>query len=222
MGDDQFGDALWVLNHGYTHDPRMAKRMLEREQPRPGQEQLKVQSLAIVDRLVAALPPIPPVNPLESPDHQFLVVQSDFEKEDPSGNLHQLTLKTETTGKSELFLSYPQDADVLWSPDSGHIAITNHMDSTYSTCLLYDVQNLNTPIDVGALIKQSPRGQKTLNGLNHLYIRCKEWPAGGIALTVTVDGYNDDTKTPFSDLYSYSMGDQKLYPVSLPRRHIKR
>ncbi|MDR3397084.1 MAG: ankyrin repeat domain-containing protein [Pandoraea sp.] len=49
----QFGDALWVLNHGYTHDLPMARRMLNMKTPRPGQEELKVKALEIVDRLLA-------------------------------------------------------------------------------------------------------------------------------------------------------------------------
>jgi hypothetical protein len=50
----QFNDALWVLNHDYTHDLPMARRMLAVETPRPGQEELKTQALEIVDRLLAA------------------------------------------------------------------------------------------------------------------------------------------------------------------------
>lgn len=49
----QFNDAIWVLNHGYIHDLPMARRMLTVETPRPGQEELKVQALEIVDRLLA-------------------------------------------------------------------------------------------------------------------------------------------------------------------------
>jgi ankyrin repeat protein len=49
----QFGDALWVLNHGYTHDLPMARRMLEVQAPRRGQEELKVKALQIVNRLLA-------------------------------------------------------------------------------------------------------------------------------------------------------------------------
>lgn len=48
----QYGDALWVLNHGYTHDLPMARRLLEMDTPRPGQEELKVKALSLVDRLI--------------------------------------------------------------------------------------------------------------------------------------------------------------------------
>lgn len=48
----QFGDAIWVLIHGYIHDLPMARRMLEVTRPRPGQEGLKIKALAIVDRLL--------------------------------------------------------------------------------------------------------------------------------------------------------------------------
>ncbi|BET13295.1 ankyrin repeat domain-containing protein [Pandoraea sputorum] len=51
----QFGNALWVLNHGYTHDLPMARRMLEMKTPRPGQETSKVKALEIVDRLLGPL-----------------------------------------------------------------------------------------------------------------------------------------------------------------------
>lgn len=54
MVDDQFGDALWVLNHGYTHDLPMARKFVVTTKPRPGQEELKAQVLKIVDTLVAA------------------------------------------------------------------------------------------------------------------------------------------------------------------------
>ncbi|HEY3698659.1 MAG TPA: hypothetical protein VGK97_04955 [Spongiibacteraceae bacterium] len=49
----QFGDAVWVLNHGYTHDLPMARRMLAREEPRFGEGKQKEQALEIVDRLLA-------------------------------------------------------------------------------------------------------------------------------------------------------------------------
>ncbi len=50
----QFGSAIWVLEHGYVHELVMAKRMLTIKNPRPGQEELKVKALEIVDRLLAA------------------------------------------------------------------------------------------------------------------------------------------------------------------------
>jgi ankyrin repeat protein len=48
----QFDDVLWVLNHGYTHDLIMARKMIVAETPRAGQEQLKFKALEIVDRLL--------------------------------------------------------------------------------------------------------------------------------------------------------------------------
>ncbi len=48
----QFNDALWVLNHGYNHDLSMARSMLAVETPRPGQEELKIKALEIVDSLL--------------------------------------------------------------------------------------------------------------------------------------------------------------------------
>lgn len=53
MSTAQFDNALWVLNHGYTLDLPMARRMLEMKRPRPGQEELQIEALAIVDRLLA-------------------------------------------------------------------------------------------------------------------------------------------------------------------------
>ena len=50
----QFGDALWVLRHGYTHDLQKGRRMLASENPRTGQEAMKVQALEIIDRLIEA------------------------------------------------------------------------------------------------------------------------------------------------------------------------
>lgn len=49
----QFGNAIWVLNHGYTHDLPMARRLLAVKKPRPGQEALKMQALEMIDRLIA-------------------------------------------------------------------------------------------------------------------------------------------------------------------------
>ena len=50
----QFGNALWVLSHGYTHDLAMARRMLVEERPRPGQEVMKTQALEVIDRVISA------------------------------------------------------------------------------------------------------------------------------------------------------------------------
>lgn len=49
----QFGDAVWVLEHGYKHDLPMAKRMLSIETPRAGQEAEKVKALAIVEAMLS-------------------------------------------------------------------------------------------------------------------------------------------------------------------------
>jgi ankyrin repeat protein len=48
----QFGDAIWVLSHGYTHDAQVGRRMLARKNPRPGEEELKEWALEIIDRLI--------------------------------------------------------------------------------------------------------------------------------------------------------------------------
>jgi len=53
MSTAQFDNALWVLEHGYTHDLPMARRMLEMRTPRAGQEASKVKALEIVDRRLA-------------------------------------------------------------------------------------------------------------------------------------------------------------------------
>lgn len=50
----QFADALWALEHGYVYNLPMARRMLARENPRPGQEAMKGEALAIVDRMLTA------------------------------------------------------------------------------------------------------------------------------------------------------------------------
>lgn len=50
----RFSDAVWVLNHGYTHDLVMAQRMLAIKEPRLGQKKLKEQALEIVNRLLVA------------------------------------------------------------------------------------------------------------------------------------------------------------------------
>jgi ankyrin repeat protein len=52
----QYDEALWVLNHGYTHELEKAQRMIVREHrtTRPGQEAMKEQALEIINRLIAA------------------------------------------------------------------------------------------------------------------------------------------------------------------------
>lgn len=50
----QFEDVLWLLNHGYTYDLSMAKKMISTKNPRPGQEELKVKALEIIDRLLSS------------------------------------------------------------------------------------------------------------------------------------------------------------------------
>jgi ankyrin repeat protein len=52
----QFDEALWLLNHGYTHDPVLTKRMLSMKNSRPGQEEMKAQALALVEKLLAQQP----------------------------------------------------------------------------------------------------------------------------------------------------------------------
>lgn len=49
----RFDYALWLIEHGYTYDLPMARRMLEIKNPRSGQEALKIKALAEVDRLLA-------------------------------------------------------------------------------------------------------------------------------------------------------------------------
>lgn len=53
MTGDQFDNVIWVLDHGYTHDLPMARKLLEISNPRPEQAALRVQALAIVDRLIS-------------------------------------------------------------------------------------------------------------------------------------------------------------------------
>jgi ankyrin repeat protein len=51
----QYDIVLWVLNHGYTYDLKMARRHIVRENraTRPGQEAMKLQALEIIDKKLA-------------------------------------------------------------------------------------------------------------------------------------------------------------------------
>jgi hypothetical protein len=50
----QYGNALWLLDHGFTHDLPTARRMVMRISARPGQEAVREEVLHKIDRLLAA------------------------------------------------------------------------------------------------------------------------------------------------------------------------
>lgn len=52
----QYGNALWVLEHGYTHDLPMARKETIRIAARPGQEAMRAQVLEIIDQMLAGHP----------------------------------------------------------------------------------------------------------------------------------------------------------------------
>lgn len=49
---DTFKDMLWVLNHGYTHNLQMARKIVATRNRPGGEEHLKIEALKIIDRLL--------------------------------------------------------------------------------------------------------------------------------------------------------------------------
>ena len=98
-------------------------------------------------------------------------------------------------------LSFPRSVDVLWSPDSTHLAITNRWASDESTVLVW-TDFASPPMDLLEALEMQ-EGQRVEHwGAHHLYLSVVRWTKTD-SLELRLSGYG---KVAVERRYVYTLG----------------
>jgi len=126
-----------------------------------------------------------PKSELASPDGRYVIQNVDPSQHDANRNSancttslhneeydHFLFLKDKVTGKSRQIYQYGRGVSVVWSPDSGHLAINDYAGSDYTETSIFSVEAAVPKIDVQKELYA--KGDVTLAG-DHEYFGVAYW-----------------------------------------------
>lgn len=101
---------------------------------------------------------------------------------------HRLNLKSSIDGSTREVLKFPRQIDLLWSPDSQTMAVTDYVGSDSSDCLIVDVVTLRMQSIAQAI--QSSVLEPAIEGNHHSYVKCLKWLSKSI-VEIRVQAYGD-------------------------------
>lgn len=129
----------------------------------------------------------PSPDSITSPDRNWqLVCKSPVTNEAGSG--HLLILR-KVAGESLEIRRFYRSCDVLWSPDSAHVALTDRLGSDGSDVFIYSVANLLWVNSVSHLIPKNDLSKEELKG--HCYIEANGW-SDSHRLRIKISGHTDE------------------------------
>jgi len=141
--------------------------------------------LLITSVLMAQRAEYPGKKILRSPSGRYEI----FPKEVPSSEDRHLFLRNLTSKEILHLYAFERSVDVLWSPDSRTLAITDYLSSCYGTTYFISLNNLILRTDIDKIIlKQFPEDDWFM----HRYISAKRWLDSN-TLEVLVNGHTDET-----------------------------
>lgn len=128
--------------------------------------------------------------PMRSPDGKLELVWSE-----PKGDQgHVIRVRrTGGTGKSQPVYSFGRSGDLLWSPDSRMVAITDALGSDYSRVRVFRVYAAREPQEVRAVAETIERFFVDRRGreiFGHSYAETVQWSTSSRALRVKVWAYD--------------------------------
>jgi len=147
-----------------------------------------------------------------SPDGKWHVRCKSEQTSGGGDYLHTLILQGQRTATEVKVYAFGRSCEVLWSPDSTHIALTDWLGSNVSEILLLDVQKGTHPISlqdvtVTGTITNIIRSSE-LQG--HCYWEALEWMPDG-NLRFQVFGHTDENPShEFAYEFSVNVGKQSL------------
>ena len=111
-----------------------------------------------------------PGSPIESPDRKW---QIDSQEPAVGDDSHRLVLIDKSNGSTTILDRFPRHAEVLWSPDSERVAITDYYGSDQSDCRAMRRSGADS-----TSIRKAIRGTRFANlveGNHHAYVGCRRW-----------------------------------------------
>lgn len=132
--------------------------------------------------------PSHPTVKAKSPDSNWWVVW-----EAPGGNApesgHQLLLRNKAATVE--LRRFDRSCDVLWSPDSAHIALTDWLGSNLSDVLIYSPEHPKTATSLSSVFPSNAIPEVELRG--HCYFEATKW-LDEHRLSVRVFGHTDEVQ----------------------------
>lgn len=114
---------------------------------------------------------------------------------------HQLFLKKLADGSVSKLLDFHRQVDVLWSPDSRFVAVTDRTGSNISQVLLFQ-PGKKTPVNMAEEIHRLLGEQPEIAGNDHVYFEALCW-GGFQELIFKVVGHGDHDRNGFELWFEY-------------------
>jgi hypothetical protein len=134
----------------------------------------------------------------QSPDGKWKLVCESPKNGDENGTHRLILTRPGKTASTEL-RRFDRGCDVLWSPDSSHVALTDWLGSNISDVFIYAVTNPVTSISLQELFPNGTIPETEIRG--HCYFEATRWLDHN-RLSLRIFGHTDEVKSHGFE-YSY-------------------
>ncbi len=101
---------------------------------------------------------------------------------------HKLLLTSRSDGSARVLFLFPRHIEVLWAPDSKHVAITDYSGSDIGDCKIVDVESAKA-ISVTDAIRKTELAPFVAKN-HHAFVKCLTWHSQEV-IGVQLDAYGD-------------------------------
>jgi hypothetical protein len=143
-----------------------------------------------------------------SPDRRYSIVWKEATSETEE---HSLLLERKGSGASTILYTFPRGVDVLWAPDSHHVAITDAHGSNESFVVILGIGGIGTRIVIDPERVQEATSLAG-NRDHHVYVEGVRWLSSQ-KLLLRVHGYGDLHPKGFTRRLVFGISGQSITPA---------
>ena len=137
---------------------------------------------------------------LYSSDRKYAIINVDAANNEKQ---HKIILKEISSGKEWKIIEYSRHVEVVWSPNSKAIAITDFSGSNHSNTYIFIVGDNLTKINLEEELSKLNHLKKHLVRNDHVYIKARKWVRDEMEISVEV--YGDNDPNGFSTIVKYNL-----------------
>lgn len=137
-----------------------------------------------------------------SPNHHYVLVNTDDERLVPPHRLYLLHSKSQTR---VLLLGYPRWVGTLWSPKGNAVAVNDHAESDNSDCYVFLLSKPIKKMSIRRILHKEFPGDPTLFFNDHVYLDAVEWISAD-RLKIKAYGHGPQNPNGFVEFYEYRLG----------------
>jgi hypothetical protein len=147
-------------------------------------------------------------NVCHSPNHRWTLRWKEATESSP----HILLAEQRGSDRANKLLTFDRGIDASWSPDSNHVAITNHAGSNYSEVLVAELAS-GAIVNVEDEMRRTLKTQQRIYANGHRYFNAVRWQSHD-SLVFEVRAYDAEPGRELHATFIYSLKNHVVTQAS--------